>query len=174
LRIGGIVARKEALEVEHDEAVLGVLLGRGCGGGGGGGARGHGVGEIGGDAVAGEGLLAGAGALVEDGAIDLRGREDVGVAAPTAGVDGVGRCSRERRKLRLGQRAEVNHGSHLRPHGGRRRRRLAADEQFGVWLRKRKTTRMGKLRLCEDGQRRNEERASRSDGRGYFNVRALG
>jgi hypothetical protein len=33
---------------------------------------------------------------------------------------------------------------------------------------------MGKLRLCEDGQRRNEERASRSDGRGYFNVRALG
>lgn len=76
--------------MEQDEAVLGVRLGGG-GGGGGGGARGQVVGDIGGDAVSGEGLLAGARALVEDGAINLRGREEVGVAPTAAAVDSVGR-----------------------------------------------------------------------------------
>ena len=83
--------------MEHDEAVLGVLLGGGSwrrqGGGrpGGGGGR-QVVGYVGGDAAAGEGLLAGTCALVENGAVDLRGREELAIAAAApAGVDGVGR-----------------------------------------------------------------------------------
>lgn len=128
--------------MERDEAVLGVLVGGGGGGGGGGGSggRGQAVGEVGGDAVAGEGLLTGAGALIEDGAIDLRWREDVGVAA-AAGVGGVGRPRRQRHEIRLGQRPHVHHRGHLRPHGGgrRRRRRRAARGGFGGGARGRGT-----------------------------------
>lgn len=53
------------------------------------------MGYVGGDAATGEGLFAGTCALVENGAVDLRGREELAIAAPApapAGVDGVGRC----------------------------------------------------------------------------------
>lgn len=150
-----VIAREEALEVEHNEAVLGVLLRGGSDGGGGGGGRGGGggqvVGDVGGGAVAGEGLFAGAGALVEDGAVDLRGREEVAVpAAAAAGVDGVGRRGSERHEIRLRKRPEVHDGCHLRPHCPRRRhrRRLWADGgDLGVWLRREEMQEIGRAHV---------------------------
>jgi len=87
----GVVGDEEAAEVAGDEVAIGVPARGGRLGGGGAGGRGRGGGG-GAEAEAGEGLLPGARALVEDGAVDLEGRERVGVGAASRseGVRGGG------------------------------------------------------------------------------------
>jgi len=81
----------------------------------GGGGRGGGPGGGGAEAEAGEGLLPGTGALVEDGGVDLEGRERVGVGAGPRrkGVRGGGG---ERVQVGQRERPDVHHGKQLRRH----------------------------------------------------------
>jgi hypothetical protein len=113
----GVIGDEEAAEVVRDEVALGVdlppggrLRGRCVTGGR---ERGGGGGSA--EAAAGEGLLPGTGALVEDGAIDLEGRERVGlVAGPRR--EGVRGGGGEGVQVGLRERPKVHHGEQLRRH----------------------------------------------------------
>lgn len=113
----GVIGDEEAAEVVRDEVALGVVLppgGRLRGGGvTGGGGRGGGRG--GAESEAGEGLLPRTGALVEDGAVDLEGRERVGVGAGPRG-EGVRGGGGERVQVGQRERPKVHHGEQLRRH----------------------------------------------------------
>jgi len=134
----GVVGDEEAAEVAGDEVPIGVAARGERLGGGGAGGRGR-RGRGGAEAEAGEGLLPGARALVEDGAVDLEGRERVGVGAAPRG-EGVRGGGGERVQVGQRERPEVHHGEQLRRHwllrraagariraGRRRRRRWGAD-----------------------------------------------
>lgn len=141
----GVVGDEEAAEVVSDEVSIRVVARGGGVGGGGAGGRGRGGGGGGAEAEAGEGLLPGARALVEDGAVDLEGRERVGVGAAPRG-EGVRGGGGERVQVGLRERPQVHHGEQLRRHWRLRRARARGFGRGAAAARRRR--RRGPIRAC--------------------------
>lgn len=156
-----VIGDEEAAEVVRDDFAPGVVLrpgGRPRGGGvtGGGGGRGGG----GAEAEAGEGLLPGTGALVEDGAVDLEGRERVGVGAGPR-REGVRGGGGERVQVGLRERPDVHHGEQLRRHWVR------AGAPIGLERARWAAAERGPIRACRSPRRLGEVSISGLLGRNF-------